>query len=151
MGRFSFPVVIIFLMFLSACYRPEPKDSMLDLHNLAGHWSTQQVQFFETWEVTSDTLMEGLGYSMQGEDTVFKETLKFFFDGERVWLAVKQGVEKNYTLFKLIEAGKARWVFENKTNEYPNIITYNLSENELTASIMNSKGHKKIDFKMKRR
>jgi len=97
---------------------------MLDLQALAGSWSSQQVQFFEVWEVTSDTLMEGIGYSMKGADTVFKETLKFFCKEESVFLAVKQGDESNYTLFKLIEAGRYRWVFENKMNEYPNIIIY---------------------------
>jgi hypothetical protein len=150
MRRVYFLIVIAFVLLLQACYRPSPKESMLDLQALTGSWSSQQVQFFEIWEVTSDTLMEGLGYSMKGADTVFQETLKIFCKEESVFLAVKQGDESNYTLFNLIEAGRSRWVFENKMNEYPNIIIYDLSENELVASIMNSKGHKKIEFKMKR-
>lgn len=124
---------------------------MLDLHALAGSWSSEQVQFFEEWKVKSDTLMAGLGYSLKGQDTAFREHMKLYYEKGRVLLAVKQDGEEDYTLFKLTEAGKKEWIFENKTNEYPNIITYEVSDEKLNAAIMNSRGNRKIEFNMKRR
>ncbi len=148
---FFLSTVFISVWMLTACYHPEPEEAMRDLYVLAGNWSSQQIQFFETWEVMSDTLMEGMGYSLQEKDKAFKEMMKFYYEDKNVFLAVKQGLEEDYTLFKLTEAERNKWVFENKTNEYPNIITYEISGDDLLASIMNSKGHKKIEFKLKRR
>ena len=145
------PVVLFFILPLSACHRLTPAEAIHDLHDLAGNWASDQVRFFENWEVTSDTLMSGLGYSLQEQDTVFQEKMKIYYNHGEVFLAVKQEGEKDYTLFKLTDAGKNKWVFENKTNKYPNIITYEILDGELHATVMNSRGKRKIEFNMKRR
>lgn len=124
---------------------------MNDLHELAGSWSSQQVQFYETWEVVSDTLMKGIGYSLQNEDTVFKETMKIFYADDKVILAVKQNEEHEYTQFGMTEAKRDKWVFENMKNDYPNIIIYEISGEVLSAAIMNSRGNRNIEFNMQRR
>ncbi len=50
-----------------------------------------------------------------------------------------------------MEAKKNLWIFENKTHDYPNIISYKLlNNNELIVATTNSNGNKKIEFVMKR-
>ena len=139
------------ILLATSCYRPGPREAINDLHELAGSWSSQQVQFYETWEVVSDTLMKGIGYSLQNEDTVFKETMKIFYADDKVILAVKQNEEHEYTQFGMTEAKRDKWVFENMKNDYPNIIIYEISGEELSAAIMNSRGNRKIEFNMQRR
>jgi len=149
--RFLWAAVAVIFVVVTSCYRPEPREAMSDLHQLAGNWSSEQVQFFEAWEVVSDTLMKGIGYSLQEKDTVFKETMKIFYTDNRVILSVKQDEERAYTQFGMTEARRDKWIFENRQNNYPNIITYEISGDELTAAIMNSRGNRKIEFNMKRR
>ncbi len=142
----------IILLLLSSCYRPTPQQSFNDLQQLEGKWmSSQNVQFNEHWEIKSDTLMQGMGFSLQENDTAFKEELKIYYKEGIVYYAVKVGGSLQFVSFKLIEAKKNLWIFENKTHDYPNIINYKLlDDNELTATTTNSNGNKKIEFVMKR-
>ena len=149
--RFLWSAIVVIFVMAASCYRPEPKEAIYDLHQLAGNWSSEQVRFFETWEVISDTLMIGVGYSLQGEDTVFKETMHIFYENNTVFLAVKQKAEPDYMRYSMTEADRHKWVFENKANNYPNIITYEFSEGELKVVKMNIRGNRKIEFNMKRR
>lgn len=141
--------IIIFL--LSSCYRPTPQQSFNDLQQLEGKWTSQNVQFNEHWEIKSDTLMLGMGFSLQENDTAFKEELKIYYKEGIVYYAAKVGGSLQFVSFKLIEAKKNLWIFENKTHDYPNIISYKLlNNNELIAVTTNSNGNKKIEFVMKR-
>ncbi len=144
-------LIVLFLLFLSGCYRPGPKEAMTDLHQLVGVWDSKQVRYFESWEKLSDTLMKGTGYSLQGEDTAFRKDMYIFYEEEHVILSLKQDDERSFKSFKLTEAGRHRWVFENKTNEYPNVVVYEQSGDELETVMMNSRGNRKIVFNMKRK
>ncbi len=142
----------IIILILSSCYRPTPQQSFNDLQQLEGKWmSSQNVQFNEYWEIKTDTLMRGVGFSLQENDTAFKEELKIYYKEGIVYYAAKVGDSPQFVSFKLIEAKKNLWVFENKTHDYPNIISYKLlDDNKLTAATTNSNGNKKIEFVMKR-
>ena len=141
--------IIIFL--LSSCYRPTAQQSFNDLQQLEGKWTSQNIQFNEYWEIKSDTLLQGLGFSLQQNDTAFKEELKIYYKKEIVYYAAKVSSSPQFVSFKLIEAKKNLWVFENKTHDYPNIISYKLlNNNELIVATTNSNGNKKIEFVMKR-
>ena len=141
----------IIILLLSSCHRPSPQQSFNDLQQLEGKWTSQNIQFNEYWEIKSDTLIQGVGFSLQENDTAFKEELKIYYKEEIVYYAAKVGGSPQFVSFKLIEAKKNLWVFENKTHDYPNIISYKLlNNNELIVATTNSNGNKKIEFVMKR-
>lgn len=145
-----FVIIIIFL--LSSCYRPDAQESMQDLRQLQGKWvSTESVLFNEYWVIKSDTLLKDQGYSLQENDTVFKEELKIYLDAGSIYYAVKVGDSDQFILFKLKEAKRSSWVFENHKHDYPNIISYKIDGEKLMATTTNSNGNKKIEFVMKRR
>ena len=145
-----FVITITFL--LSSCYRPDAQESMQDLRQLQGKWaSTESILFNEYWVVKSDTLLIGKGYSMQENDTVFKEELKIYLDVGSIYYAVKVGERDQFISFKLKEAKRSSWVFENHKHDYPNIISYKIGGEKLIATTTNSNGNKKIEFVMKRK
>jgi hypothetical protein len=146
----TFVAGLIFLI-LTSCYRPGAKESMQDLEHLNGKWSSSQgILFNEYWQIKSDTLLLGLGYSLQDNDTVFKEELKIFYLDAHVFYGAKVGDTDQFVLFKLVKAGKNNWIFENHEHDYPNIINYEIDKGRLVASTANSNGNKKIEFIMKR-
>ena len=140
----------IIILLLSSCYWPTPQQSFNDLQQLEGKWtSSQNVQFNEYWEIKSDTLMQGVGFSLQENDTAFKEELKIYYKEGIIYYAVKVDGSPQFVSFKLVEAKRNLWVFENKIHDYPNIIIYKLLDNNgLTATTTNSNGNKKIEFVM---
>ncbi|MEE4258306.1 MAG: DUF6265 family protein [Bacteroidales bacterium] len=142
---------MITTILLSSCYRPDAQESMQNLQQLKGVWSSMEgVLFNEYWEINSDTLMTGLGYSLQENDTAFKETLKIYMNGNDIFYAAKVGRSDQFITFKLKEAKRDSWVFENHEHDYPNIISYIIDDNQLVAATANSNGNKKIEFIMKR-
>ena len=142
---------IISLLLLTSCYRPDALESMRNLRQLEGTWSSSSgVLFSENWQVVTDTLMIGTGFSLQNKDTAFKEVLKIFLNNHQVFYAAKVGDSERFVVFKLNVAKRNTWIFENYDHDYPNIITYKIDDDELIASTTNSDGHKKIEFIMKR-
>lgn len=78
---------------------------MQNLQQIEGTWSSSEgVLFNEYWEIKSDTMMTGLGYSLQENDTAFKETLKIYLDGIDIFYAAKVGESDQFIAFKLKEA-----------------------------------------------
>ena len=96
----------IILLLLPSCYRPIQQQSFNDLQQLEGKWTSQNVQFNEYWEIKSDTLMQGMGYSLLENDTAFKEKLKIYYEEGIVYYAVKVVGSPQFVSFKLIEAKK---------------------------------------------
>ena len=153
MSKTAFILVSTILTGLfTGCYHPSPQEAFDDLTALEGKWaSTGPTLFNENWKVVSDTLMEGIGYSMNGQDTVFKEDMKICRNGDSVWLAVKSDPEEGYVFFGLEEAARSRWTFKNPENEYPAIIRYRLkNEQTLEAAIANIRGNKERVFHFKK-
>ena len=150
MMRTVFIVLTLFL--LSACFRPDAEESMQNLRQLEGKWSSSEgVLFNESWNVISDTMLAGEGFSLQEKDTVFKEELRIFLKEGQVFYAAKVGESDQFVTFRLNEAKRNSWVFENHNHDYPNIISYKIDEDELIATTTNSNGNKKIEFVMKRK
>jgi hypothetical protein len=135
-----------------SCYRPSQPQAFEDMKQLEGEWSSVEgVQFNEVWEVTHDSLITGMGYSMNNEDTVFTERLKIYRTGNFVLYGAKVGDKPDYVFFRLQEAGKRKWTFVNPVHDYPNIIEYTIENDTLLrARTMNTNRNKVIEFEFKR-
>lgn len=121
--------------------------SMEDFIWLEGTWKRQNVSpgkaAYETWEKTTDGL-DGLGVSMQGNDTTFVEQLSILSkDGELYYVA---NVSSNGapTYFRIISASQNGFIAENPQHDFPKKIEYSLEGKKLTAII--SAGEKAIGF-----
>lgn len=142
----------ILLCAFGSCYNPNSKESFSDLNKLSGKWSSNEgVLFNEHWKVVNDSLMTGLGFSLQGSDTAFAEKMKIFINGDSVYFAAKTDPEEGFISFTLQEAGRNKWVFINPAHDYPNIIQYEIKDDTLlNAFTANIRGNKKVEFNLKR-
>lgn len=147
-------VVLFFLgsVLIYSCYRPSSKQAFEDLKLLEGTWSSSEgPDFSETWTIINDSLMTGIGFSLNNSDTAFKEYILIKRISDGIFYGAMTEDNGNFVFFKLEEAGQHKWKFVNHENEYPNIIEYKLTnDDQLTATISNIRGNKKIAFKLRR-
>jgi len=144
-------LVLIFLL-STACYRPANRQAFEDLKFLEGKWTTTEgTQFNEVWSVENDSLLTGIGFSLQGSDTAFKEVLKIFREGDEVNYCALVGENDGFVFFRLKDPEKNCWRFVNPEHDYPNIIEYRfVNDTVLEARTMNMRENKEIKFVYKR-
>lgn len=93
---------------------------------------------YEIWKNTN-----GLGYTLQKKDTVFKEIMNIVRIKDTLFLKV-EGVNENPTLFKFTKQTDTSFVCENLKNKFPKKIYYYLEKKQLKAEVSNDDF--KIDF-----
>jgi len=110
---------------------------------LIGHWvrlnDKEGAITYETWNLN----LKGLGYTLKGKDTTFKETLSIVTIKDTLFLKVED-INETPTLFKFTKQTDTSFVCENKENEFPKKIKYYLEDNQLKAIV--SSDDFKIDF-----
>jgi len=125
-------------IFLVSCSKEQSKE----LDFLMGDWirlnDRANHQTFETWN--SD--LTGIGYTLKGIDTVFKETLSIIKKNDTLFLQV-EGVNENPTLFKFTSMTKTSFVSENPLNDFPKKIEY-LKESDTLKAIISSDGYSSV-------
>jgi len=105
---------------------------------LIGSWqrtnNEKGKETYEYWEKTSEEAYNGIGYTLQKNDTVFKEIIEIAkLDGR--WNYSVTGVNENPVLFPFTEQSASSFVCENKKNEFPKKIEYVYKENKIKATI----------------
>lgn len=141
-------LLLIFL--LSSCYNPDSSQSLNDLKVLTGEWESYDgVVFNENWKVVDNDFLEGEGFSLNGSDTAFYESLFIRKMGDSIYYSVQ--FEKEQVDFLLQEALKERWLFVNPDNEFPKMIDYKLENDTLlTIVISDLEVNKKQVFYLKK-
>ncbi len=139
-------------LFLASCYNPSSKEVMQYLKQIEGNWESHKgVGFNENWRLVNDSLLEGEGFSMNGSDTVFFESLRIYRKTDSVFYSVGFGGDDKVD-FLLTDASSTKWEFRNPQNEFPSIIRYHLEEDSLlTISTANIRGNKEQFFYLKRK
>lgn len=136
MKRFT---ILFLVFFMFACSKKE-KPQNIDW--LQGKWlrinDKPNQQTFEYW-----TKNRGLGFTMQGSDTVFKEKLEILNRHGRLYLEV-EGANEHTTLFKFASKTDSSFICKNKDNEFPKKIYYLLQNDTLKAEVSNEDF--KVDF-----
>ena len=112
-------LLIIYCIILVSCTKEEPKE----LDFLIGDWvrlnDRANHQTYETWSSN----LTGIGYTIKGTDTVFKETLSIIKKNDILFLQV-EGVNESPTLFQFTSMTKTSFVSENPLNDFPQKIEY---------------------------
>lgn len=117
---------------------------------LAGSWTAQsgQERFEETWLPPIGGSLVGLSRTVSGGRMVFFEYLRIIErSGATFFIAQPNG--RPPTEFKLTSSTATKAVFENPANDFPKVITYELTApGKLSATI--SAGEKKQEFRFER-
>lgn len=96
--------------------------------------SYQGVLFNESWKYVNDSLFEGAGFSLNGNDTMFYEKLGLVKSGDSVYYQAFLSGKSTPVSFVLTKYGENEWVFVNNKNEFPKKIKY-LLENDSTLTV----------------
>lgn len=134
-------LTILMLSFCLSCSKIENTTNKIEEINfdwIVGNWertnNQKDKQTFEQWNKKSKNEYFGLGFTLQNKDTIFKENLKIA-QNKGEWFLLVTGVNETPTPFLFSNYSDSSFICENEENEFPKIIEYSRSNNELTAII----------------
>lgn len=135
-------LLLLFLLLIVSCN--DPKENF---EWLTGSWvrtnNEKGTVTKEIWKKTAENDYQGLGYTLQNKDTVFKENIRLFKDNDN-WVYEVTGVHENPVKFKFSSYKEHQFVAENAENEFPKKIIYYTENDQLIAII--SAGEESIKF-----
>lgn len=117
---------------------------------LLGEWERLNEEkgknTYENWEKISDVEYSGIGFTMQGNDTIKQEKIALIKASEKWILTVKVPEEKESVSFKMINHTENDFTCENKELDFPNTIRYWKSGNRMKASVSNAEMEIPFEF-----
>ncbi len=136
------------LIFLSlsffSCKEPKVAEEksiepMISFEWLIGNWERSNDEpgqtTYENWTKANESRYDGVGFTMQGSDTVWQENTKLMKKGTAwIFSATGKGESKS-TDFILTTMTDNSFVCENAANEFPKKIDYHLLGDSLRATI----------------
>lgn len=126
----------------------------MPINNLVGLWKSESnLVFYEKWEQLPDSSFAGKGFSINGPDTIFSESMRIANVNDTLcyFATVYKQNQAKEIIFKLVERKRKAWIFENRTHDYPNRIIYKMeTDSTLCARTENMKGNKPIEFRFKK-
>ena len=106
---------------------------------LIGDWirtnEKKGKQTFESWNKKNDSEYIGFSFTLQNNDTIWKENVRFIKLPTGWNFEVTGKGETKPTIFTVTEIKKAGFTCENKKNEFPKQIQYFKNGNNLKAVI----------------
>ena len=125
------------ITFLVACGAPD-SEQQPPCDWLLGNWErindAEGQKTYEFWQKGEGGNYTGMGCTLVGTDTIFKEHLSVLKSNNR-WVLEVRGVNEQPTLFEMIHVTDSSWIVENKNNEFPKRIQYRISDRNLEAVI----------------
>ena len=119
---------------------------------LLGNWErtndSKGNKTYEYWTKKSDTEYIGLGCTLKGKDTVFKENIHLIKDKEQ-WVFKVIGVNETPTLFPITLMTEKSFTCENSENKFPKKIIYATEKGNLKVIISAVETHIPFIFKKK--
>lgn len=119
---------------------------------LIGHWKRTNDKegktTYEHWKKKSKTEYTGIGYTLQNNDTIWKEDIRIV-KIDSIWNFEVVGVnESKSTIFTFTNLGSKSFSCQNEDNEFPKKIEYFMGKDKLKAII--SGGGMEIPFEFDR-
>ncbi|MGR3810110.1 DUF6265 family protein [Jiulongibacter sp. NS-SX5] len=138
--------LILLILIVSACTPQKEAEFESRLDWLQGEWVRTNDQegreTFENWQ--KDTLgYKGLGFTLAGGDTVFKEIMSIE-PSDSLWILKVSGVNKTPTIFTLTQMDSTSFTAINPKHDFPKKIAYVKSAEGFKAEV--SADSMKIEF-----
>jgi hypothetical protein len=148
---------LLSLIVLFSCTNAKQKE-FEQFSRLKGSWEMKKgsTEFIETWKQVNDTLLEGTSKMTMDGKTLFSEDLQLVLTNDSIYYipTVSYQNDQEEVRFALKSASKDKWVFANKTHDFPQEIIYVFKDNDsLIATVqgMENGRSQKIDFRLKRK
>ena len=152
-------LIIVVVIFTVSCKNSPSVDTNIESTTvtenfdwLLGNWhrinEKDGKETYEIWNKKTNTEYIGVGFTLQNNDTIWKEDIKLIKSDDD-WNFVVAGKGKtNPTIFKLTMIENESFTCNNELNEFPKKIKYSKNENKIIAVI--SGGEAKVLFEFER-
>lgn len=148
-------IPLVLLLILVGCNAKT--NNLSDFKALEGTWisSDKSGEFIEKWSTIGDTEMDGTSFMVLKGDTIFSEVMKLMINNDSVYYCPLVTGENNGKAirFKLTSKSPKKWIFENKTHDFPQQIIYQFKGNDsLIAFVQGNEGNRfrRLEFRMRR-
>lgn len=151
-------IFLIFTTFLS-CKKTDRNNPNNTTSNqtqfdwLVGNWirtnEKDGKKTFESWKKSSNSKFSGVSYTLQNNDTIWKEDVVLSKSNNTWYFAVTGEEDKNPILFKLFKVDDKSFAFENKNNSFPKLIQYQNIGNKFKATVSGDEMVIHFEFKKK--
>lgn len=142
---------ITFIAFVFTMCNSKQNQSTENFNWLLGNWQrTNEEQgktTFENWQKNNDSEYNGIGFTIQNNDTISKEKMKIVnVDGK--WnLLVKTQEEKDFIRFEMPEIQDDKFECKNDTLDFPKLIKYWKNGNKINALVSGDNLNLSFEFK----
>lgn len=135
----KFTTAVLILSSLTMCnVKTSEKAETLDW--LLGKWQRINEEkgktTFENWEKVSTSEYNGVGFSIQNNDTISQEQMKIVEVGGKWNLLVKTREEKQFVRFDMSEIEVDKFAFKNDTLDFPKLIKYWKNGDNINALVL---------------
>ncbi len=131
-------LIILISILLFSCQKETQKPNWLQ-----GKWQRLNEKPTKTTFDFWNNDLTGIGFTLQENDTVFKETMSIVSIQNILHLKIV-GVNEQPTLFKFTQQTDTSFVSENEQNEFPKKINYYMDGQQLKCKVSNDEFS--IDF-----
>jgi hypothetical protein len=133
-------LLLVAILSCAALSYSQDQKSFKGLNQLRGLWKMESAKgaMYEEWSKSNNSLLSGKSYRLNEKDTLLLETVKLTNSKDGIYYTVIVSGEQPVA-FKLIKSNNNTYTFENKMNEFPQRIIYELvSADSLHARIEGS-------------
>ena len=143
---------IILIAFVFTMCNSKQNESTENFDWLLGKWQRineeQSKTTFENWEKNNNSEYNGIGFTIQNNDTISQETMKIVETNGKWNLLVKTLEEKEFVRFEMSEIQEDKFECKNDTLDFPKLIKYWKNGDKINALV--SGDSLKLSFEFKR-
>lgn len=143
---------IILIAFVFTMCNSKQNESTENFDWLLGKWQRineeQSKTTFENWEKTNNSEYNGIGLTIQNNDTISQEKMKIVKTNGKWNLLVKTLEEKEFVRFEMSKIQEDKFECKNDTLDFPKLIKYWKNGDKINALV--SGDSLKLSFEFKR-
>lgn len=147
----KFTAVILILLSFTMC-KTKQNEKTENFDWLLGKWQRINEEkgktTFENWEKIDNSEYNGVGFTLQNNDTISQEQMKIIETDGKWDLLVKTPEEKEFIRFELSEIKEEKFEFKNDTLDFPKLIKYWKNGDKINALVLGDS--LKLSFEFKR-
>ena len=131
-------LIVSFFLFQATHAQTSDSDALKAFDWLNGNWmrTTSKSNSYESWTKKSMYLFDGISYSVKDNDTIIEERIKIVKDGNDIFYIADVPHNPAPVAFKLTEMSENKFVFENKTHDFPQTVVYErIADDKFIATI----------------
>ena len=104
---------------------------------LLGDWEQKRADYrsVEKWVADSFNTINGTGYLLEKDDTIFTENMRIQEIGGKLYFLQNIDSSKDLSAFVLVDSSQNDWIFQNTIGTPKNVILSNLSPMEFQLQI----------------